>query len=71
MSRYRPPIALFLVKHDALAQAEDAYARVRMSQEGLGIVHEQEVRFTEDMARAFYYDKEMIHAQWKPLNQEK
>jgi len=51
------PLALFLVKHDALAKREDDYARNRIVQEGLCILCEQEVRFTEEIVKDFYYDK--------------
>src|SRR3989344_5873760 len=50
--------ALFLVKHDALAKNEDSYARTKINQEGLDILHEQMVEFTPDQAKAFYYDKQ-------------
>ena len=50
-------VSLFLVKHDALAQQEDAYARDRITQEGLRIVQEQRVIFTPKMAWDFYSDK--------------
>lgn len=50
-------VALFLVKPDALAKREDDYARNRIAQEGLCILREQEVRFTEEITRNFYYDK--------------
>lgn len=50
-------LALFLVKHDALEQQEDDYARSRIKQEGLKIVHEEEVHFTPEIAWEFYHDK--------------
>ncbi len=50
-------LALFLVKHDAVAQQEDIYAKRRIQQEGLMILHEQEVEFTPEITEKFYSDK--------------